>query len=144
MLVTDHINQTGESPLRGRPEREFTDLSNLYRHDFYSQLNFRLQDRGINLHAGVLAWMLGPNYETPAEIKLLQTVGASAVSMSTIPEAIVARRYGLEIAAVSYISNLAAGKSSACLDHQDVLSSGKSATTSLEALVTDLLDCWSD
>ncbi|NOY13963.1 MAG: purine-nucleoside phosphorylase, partial [Deltaproteobacteria bacterium] len=73
LLVTDHLNMSGENPLRGRPEREFVDLTHLYRHDFYPQLQLQLQAEGINLHAGVLAWMLGPSYETPAEINLLQS-----------------------------------------------------------------------
>lgn len=144
MLVTDHLNMIGESPLRGRPEREFVDLCDLYRHDFYPQLSQQLRSKKINLHAGVLAWMLGPNYETPAEIRLLQSFGASAVSMSTIPEAIIARRFGLEVAAISYISNLAAGKSAVSLDHQDVLSSGERAAISLEALFAILLNQWFD
>lgn len=144
MLVTDHINMTGESPLRGRSELEFVDLGQLYQHHFYSQLKQQLAIHGIKLHAGVLAWMMGPNYETPAEIAMLSLLGVSAVSMSTIPEAIVARRYGLEVAAVSYISNLAAGKTTESLDHQDVLDSGKSAATSLEQIFTVLLNQWLD
>ena len=143
MLVTDHLNMIGFNPLVGRPEREFIDLSELYRHDFYPQLQEQLQRQDVHLHSGVLAWMLGPNYETPAEIRMLQLLGASAVSMSTIPEAIVACRYGLEVAAISYISNLAAGKSAGCLDHQDVLASGKQAASSLHVLFSVLFQFWS-
>jgi purine-nucleoside phosphorylase len=144
MLVTDHLNMNGENPLRGRPELEFIDLCGLYRQDFYPQLKQQLAEHEINLHAGVLAWMLGPSYETPAEIKLLQAFGADAVSMSTIPEAIIARRFGLEVVAVSYISNLAAGKSEASLNHQDVLASGKRAANSLESLFVAILSHWLD
>ncbi|WP_072906205.1 purine-nucleoside phosphorylase [Malonomonas rubra] len=142
MLVSDHINLTGQNPLIGRPEREFVDLSNLYAQDFYFDLNRELQQQAIRLHSGVLAWMLGPNYETPAEINMLQALGASAVSMSTIPEAIVAKRYQLDVAAISYISNLAAGKTDN-LDHQDVLASGKNAAQQMEKLLAALFDFWS-
>lgn len=142
MLVTDHLNIFGENPLRGRPELEFLDLSRLYRHDFYSRMKSHLQGKGVNLHAGVLAWMLGPSYETPAEIKYLQSIGAAAVSMSTIPEAIVAHRFGLEVVAISYISNLAAGKSATILDHHDVLASGNRSTLTLKSLFAVLFEQW--
>lgn len=144
MLVTDHLNMVGENPLRGRPELDFIDLSTLYRQDFYSQLQQQLQAKNVNLHAGVLAWMMGPCYETPAEIRLLQLVGATAVSMSTIPEAIVAHRFGLEVVAVSYISNLAAGKSAGILDHQDVLASGERAASFFSSLLEALFMQWLD
>jgi len=144
MLVTDHLNMTGESPLRGRPELEFIDLTELYQHDFYQSLKRRLQGQKINLHSGVLAWMLGPTYETPAEIRMLEMLGVSAVSMSTIPEAIMARRFGIEVAAVSYISNHAAGKSISSLDHQDVLASGERAASSLKVLIDEFLNLWID
>jgi len=143
MLVKDHINLTGQNPLIGRPEREFVDLSHLYAQEFYPVLNRKLQQQGITLHTGVIAWMLGPNYETPAEIRLLENFGAAAVSMSTIPEAIVAKRYGLEVAAISYISNLAAGKGE-MLDHEDVLASGSSAAEQLEMLLAALFETWCD
>lgn len=142
MLVSDHMNMVGKNPLSGRPELDFIDLCNLYRHDFYPQLRQQLQAENINLHAGVLAWMLGPSYETPAEIRMLEKIGASAVSMSTIPEAIIARRFGLEVAAVSYISNLAAGKSAVNLDHQDVLASGERATGSIKTVFKSVLKQW--
>lgn len=144
MLVTDHLNMVGESPLRGRAESEFIDLSGLYQCDFYPELKKILAAKGTNLHAGNLAWMLGPNYETPAEIKMLQILGASAVSMSTIPEAIIARRFGLELVAVSYISNLAAGKSTEVLDHRDVLNRGEHAALSLKNLFSSLFKLWNN
>ncbi|HEY5674601.1 MAG TPA: purine-nucleoside phosphorylase [Malonomonas sp.] len=131
MLVTDHLNLVGENPMIGRSEREFTDLTQLYRQDFYPRLQQQLAAKGVRLHKGVLAWMLGPSYETPAEIRMLAALGADAVSMSTIPEAIIARRYKLETVAVSFISNLAAGKSAAALDHQDVLACGQNSAADL-------------
>jgi len=142
MLVTDHLNFACDNPLRGRPEAKFLDLGQLYCHQFYPSLEQELAQQGIALHSGTLAWMLGPCYETPAEIRFLASAGASAVSMSTIPEAIVARRYALDVSAVSYISNLAAGKSAGSLDHQDVLASGARAATSLRCLVSLLVNHW--
>jgi len=142
MLVTDHLGMFGENPLRGREERQFLDLGSLYRHDFYDPLKEILQQQGVLLHAGPLAWMIGPSYETPAEIRLLKMAGAAAVSMSTVPEAIVARRYGLEIVALSFISNLAAGLSQQTLDHEEVLDAAETAAPSLNVLVRSLLDFW--
>lgn len=144
MLVSDHINMSGQNPLVGRDEREFIDLGGLYRQDFYSVLKGRLQEQGLVLHCGVLAWMLGPSYETPAEIRMLQLFGASAVSMSTIPEAIIGKYCRLEVVALSYISNLAAGKSSGGLNHQDVLASGREAGPSLRKLFASLFPLWND
>jgi len=143
MLVTDHLNMTGQNPLAGRPEREFIDLCGLYRQDFYPVLQAQLKTQNIILHSGVLAWMLGPSYETPAEIRMLQQLGASAVSMSTVPEAIIGKRFGMEVMALSYISNLAAGKSASGLDHQEVLASGAQAADSLRNLLATILQHWS-
>ncbi len=142
MLVTDHLNLTGVNPLRGRSEREFLDLTNLYSADFFPELSQKLQDSGIFLHHGVLAWMPGPSYETPAEISVLAMLGADAVSMSTIPEALVAKLYGLETVAFSSISNLAAGLSSVSLDHQDVLARGVQSSSSLNVLLSTLFHFW--
>lgn len=142
MLVADHLNLSNKNPLRGRAELEFLDLGNLYQHDFYAALRPRLEGTGIRLHQGVLAWMLGPSYETPAEIRMLATLGADAVSMSTVPEAIVARLCQLETVAISFVANLAAGKNSAELDHQDVLAAGQNAASKLHALLKCLLKVW--
>jgi len=144
MLVNDHLNLMGRNPLSGRPELQFIDLCGLYRDDFLPQLRERAARQGVRLHCGVLAWMLGPSYETPAEIRMLQQMGVAAVSMSTIPEAIMARYYGLELVALSYISNLAAGKSVSALDHQDVLAGGAAAAGKLEILLQSLLSLWLD
>lgn len=144
MLVTDHLNLTGINPLVGRKEREFVDLSSLYEVTGKNELKTSLQEKGINLHQGVLAWMIGPNYETPAEITFLEKAGAAAVSMSTIPEAIVAKRYGLQVKAVSFIANPAAGKSGGTpLDHTDVLRSGQRHAAGFQTLLTEVLSSWS-
>ncbi len=142
MLVTDHINMSGINPLVGRPEREFIDLGKLYRTDFYRNLYDLLAPEQIELGRGVLAWMPGPSYETPAEIGALERLGADAVTMSTIPEAIMARRCGLDLVALSLVTNAAAGKSAATLTHEDVLAAGHLAEAKVCCLVDKLLSLW--
>jgi purine-nucleoside phosphorylase len=142
MLVNDHINLTGVNPLIGRSEKEFIDLCGLYSQHFYSDLMSWLKSDDINLGRGTLAWMPGPTYETPAEINVLKSLGADAVSMSTIPEAIVARLYGLDVVAISLISNMASGLSKASLNHHDVLIAGKRAEVSSVHLVKALFSLW--
>jgi len=94
------------------------------------------------LHSGVLAWMIGPSYETPAEINFLENAGADAVSMSTIPEAIIARRYGLEVSALSLIANPAAGRGNKSLDHQDVLAVGSTCLDRFHLVLAGILMLW--
>lgn len=142
MLVTDHLNLIGDNPLRALTPSLFVDLCSLYRQDFYDDLKLSLQGDGIILQQGTLAWMSGPSYETPAEIRMLETFGADAVSMSTIPEAIMAHALGMETVAISLIANAAAGKSAEQLRHEDVLAEGKSAAASLPVLMSHLLSCW--
>lgn len=142
MLVADHLNFTGQHPLIGREERQFLDLCNLYRTDFYPLLRDVLSPFAVRLHSGVLAWMTGPSYETPAEINYLEVAGASAVSMSTIPEAIVARLCGLEVCALSLIANPAAGRGTKMLDHEDVLLVGSRSHDHFHLLLERLLPLW--
>lgn len=139
MLVSDHLNLTGHNPLVGRRERTFVDLSQIYNQHNYSALHASLQKKNIALHQGVLAWMIGPSYETPAEINFLEKAGAAAVSMSTVPEAIVARRYGLEVSAVSLIANQAAGRGATLLNHQDVLAAGQVHVNKFRIILEHLL-----
>jgi purine-nucleoside phosphorylase len=136
------LNFTGANPLIGRSERQFSDLSQLYAQDFYTELRTQLAAAQIQLQRGILAWMSGPSYETPAEVNALESLGAAAVSMSTIPEAIIARRYGLEVAAVSLITNLAAGKNRQGLNHEDVLRLGSQSTRAFEQLLKKLFVLW--
>ncbi|HKJ04917.1 MAG TPA: purine-nucleoside phosphorylase, partial [Geopsychrobacteraceae bacterium] len=112
MLVTDHLNLVSDNPLRALSPPSFIDLCSLYRHDFYPELKRLLGDAGVVLHQGSLAWMCGPSYETPAEIRMLEMFGADAVAMSTIPEALMAISMKLETVAISLIANAAAGKNS--------------------------------
>lgn len=142
MLVTDHLNLTGHNPMIGRSERDFVDLSRLYSHHYFLPLRETLMNEASCLHSGVLAWMTGPSYETPAEINFIERAGADAVSMSTIPEAIIARRYGLDVSALSLIANPASGRGNKDLDHQDVLAIGSSRLECFHLVLAGILKLW--
>lgn len=142
MLVTDHLNLTGHNPLIGRTERQFVDLSRLYSHHYFFALRKELAKESLRLHSGVLAWTTGPSYESPAEINFLEGAGADAVSMSTIPEAIVARCYDLEVSALSLIANPAAGRGHKSLDHHDVLAVGSASLENFHLVLTGILRLW--
>ena len=124
MVLTDHINLMGTNPLRGGPVPglpRFVDLTCTYDEGLRRLLRIAGQQCGTKLHAGVYLAVCGPSYETPAEIRAFARLGADAVGMSTVPEAIVARQCGLRVAAVSCITNLAAGRSRQTLSHAEVL-----------------------
>jgi len=142
MLIADHLNFLGDNPLRGETCDPFIDLVGLYRQDFYLSLHDYAQQQGIRVHRGILAAFPGPSYETPAEIRALALLGADAVSMSTVPEAIMGRYLQMEVAALSCIANAAAGLSAAPLCHEDVLASGRRAAAQLVPLVRRLIMLW--
>ena len=130
MYVTDHINFMGNNPLRGWTSAalpRFVDLSDTYD----AELNRLLKRAGdkakARIHPGVYMAVGGPSYETPAEIRAFARLGADAIGMSTVPEAIVARQCGLRVAALSCITNLAAGRSKGKLSHKEVLEAGEAA-----------------
>ncbi len=143
MLVADHINLTGLNPFIGRSGAGFPDLHNLYRTDFFAELKAQvLAASGVVLHAGTLAWLPGPTYETPAEIRMLEILGCHAVSMSTVPEAIVAKTLNLDLVALSFVANKAAGKCPQPLTHDEVLREAKRVQDKASMVVRQLLDCW--
>jgi purine-nucleoside phosphorylase len=124
MLLLDHINLMGVNPLWGSAvddQTRFVDLTRTYDTRLNRLLLRAARDAGIKLHAGVYLAVSGPSYETPAEIRAFARLGADAVGMSTVPEAIVARQCGLAVAAVSCITNPAAGRSKSKLTHTEVL-----------------------
>lgn len=128
MSIKDHINLMGANPLRGElaPGRErFVDLTCAYDPALGSLLRRAARSAKVKLHSGVYLAVSGPSYETPAEIRAFARLGADAVGMSTVPEAIVARQCQLSVAGLSCITNLAAGRSDALLSHADVLASGE-------------------
>jgi purine-nucleoside phosphorylase len=119
MVLTDHINFMGTNPLRGTSN--FVDMTQVYDPHLSSLLAKAAGEAKIKLRRGVYLAVCGPNYETPAEIRAFARLGADAVGMSTIPEAMVARQWGLNVAGMSCITNLAAGISPRKLSHAEVL-----------------------
>ncbi len=113
MLINDHINLSGDNPLIGRNIDEFgprfPDMTFTYDPELRAELKERAATEGIKLNEGVYCMMSGPSFETPAEIRMLRTVGADAVGMSTVPEAIVASHAGIKTIGISFLSNMAAG-----------------------------------
>lgn len=137
VLISDHLNLTGKSPLTGPT---FVDLVDAYSPRLQrTAADAMAAATGIRPSSGVYAAMPGPQYETPAEIRMLRTLGADLVGMSTVPEAITARGLGLEVVAASLVTNLAAGLTGDPLDHTEVLAAGKAGadglTSALQALV---------
>ncbi len=140
VLISDHLNLTGRSPLAGEPPPEgyasrFTDLTDLYSR----RLRALAREADPDLAEGVYAAMPGPHYETPAEIRMLRTLGADLVGMSTALEAIAARHLGAEVLAISLVSNLAAGLAGQGLDHAEVVAAGAAAATRMGALLAAIL-----
>ena len=122
MRIEDHLNLMGDSPLRGPCARgvRFPDMSQAYDFELGQACERAAREAGVALERGVYAALLGPSYETPAEIRMLKTLGADAVGMSTVPEVIALRQMGVRVAAVSCITNLAAGRSPEPLSHAEV------------------------
>jgi len=138
MCLSDHINFMGANPLRGESGRavaSFLDLSGVYDPGLVRLLQAAARNVRVRLHRGVYVAVAGPSYETPAEIRAFARLGADAVGGSTVPEAIVARDCGLRVAAISSITNLAAGRNGRQIDHAEVLAMGAKA----QARMSDLL-----
>jgi len=125
MMITDHLNLTGTSPLIGGPH--FVDMSDVYSRTLRAGFADAARAEGVTLREGVYAGLIGPQYETPAEIRMLEGMGADAVGMSTVLEAIQARASGVEVAGFSCLTNWAAGLSDAPLNHGEVLERGRAA-----------------
>ena len=125
MLISDHINFSGANPLIGPNLDEFgprfPDVSDLYTARLRRRVKEAAAKEGIEVGEGVYMMFSGPNYETPAEVRMAKTVGADAVGMSTVPEALVAAHCGMEVLGISCITNIAAGLSDQKLDHSEVL-----------------------
>jgi len=140
VLISDHINLTGRSPLTG-PEppagfaSRFVDLTDLYA----ARLRALARQTDPDLAAGVYAALHGPHYETPAEIRMLKGMGSDMVGMSTALEAIAARHRGMEVLGISLVTNPAAGLSGAALDHAEVLAAGKQSAARVGALLAEII-----
>lgn len=132
MLITDHISLFGPNPLIGyHGEDRFVGMDVPYDADIGSGLHDTAAKLGIKLFEGTYCWCTGPSFETPAEIRALKVLGADAVGMSTVPENILARRLGFKVAAVSNITNLAAGMSATPLSHEQTLEMSKTGSANL-------------
>jgi len=140
MLITDHINLTGANPLVGGGDGPaFIDMSAVYDLGLRAGLEQAADRVGVGLHQGVYMWFSGPSFETPAEIRAARTLGADAVGMSTVPEAILARAAGLRVAAISNITNLAAGMDDEVLSHAGTLAGAVKGAEDLQRILADFL-----
>lgn len=137
MAIADHVNLTGSSPLVGPHEPDFGPRFPDQTRVWSPRLRQLLSSCGVRLRPGVYAGLLGPTYETPAEVRMLKTLGADAVGMSTVHEAIALNAMGAEVVGLSLVTNLAAGISPVPLAHDEVVAAGKQASAALTALVTE-------
>ena len=140
MVIKDHINFSGLNPLIGeKSEDRFLNLSNVYEKDIREKLFIAANQNAFEIHEGVYAWFSGPSFETPAEIKALKILGADAVGMSTVPEVILAKFFSLKVAAISVITNMAAGLSNEEISHAQTKRIAKVCEKKLQKLLISLL-----
>jgi purine-nucleoside phosphorylase len=140
MLITDHINYSGMNPLIGQHgDENFVSMTNAYDPALRKAFLAAAKREKIALKQGVYVWYSGPSFETPAEIRMFQKLGGSAVGMSTVPETILARRFGLKVAGLSVITNLAAGLEGASPSHEETKSEGAKAARTMTRLLMRFL-----
>lgn len=143
MMIEDHINLSGQNPLTGPNDAEFgprfPDMTEAYDTELRAQIRRSAEATSVTLHEGVYVQVSGPNFETPAEIRMFQVIGASSVGMSTVPEVIVARHCGVRIAAISLITNFAAGLGHAKLTHEHTIEEADKAYENTQALLTHFI-----
>jgi len=139
MIVSDHINFSGVNPLIGPNDDSigprFPDMSDAYDPALRALLADAAREAGVAVRSGVYLYTLGPNFETPAEVRMFASLGADAVGMSTVPECLVARHCGMKVAALSLVTNLAAGISDTPLTHEETLAAADSAYERVESLL---------
>lgn len=143
VFITDHINLQGANPLVGANDESlgprFPDMSEAYDRGLLELARDTARGLGMNTGEGVYAAMLGPSFETPAEIRFLRTIGADLAGMSTVPEVIAARHMGMRVLAVSTVTNMAAGMQAA-LSHEEVLETGKASAAELKRFLGAFLE----
>src|SRR3954451_20061445 len=143
VLIRDHINLQGTNPLVGpnddRFGLRFPDMTHIYSRQYREIAREEAARLGIMLHEGIYAALLGPSYETPAEIEHLRRVGADLVGMSTVAEVIAARHMGLNVLAISCVTNMAAGILDQPLSHAEVLKTGERVRSTFESLLKAIL-----
>ncbi|HVO80695.1 MAG TPA: purine-nucleoside phosphorylase [Terriglobales bacterium] len=143
VIVTDHLNLQGRNPLVGPNEdrlgERFPDMTQAYWKPYRDIALEEARNLGTNVYQGVYAGLLGPNYETPAEIRYLRAIGADLVGMSTVPEVIAARHMGIKVLAISCVTNMAAGILDKPIHHQEVLETGERVKADFTALLRAVL-----
>jgi len=143
MVIGDHLNLIGDNPLRGQNDERFgprfPDLTNTYERELQDIVIKEANAMGLEIRRGIYAALAGPSYETPAEIHMVRTLGADAVGMSTVPEAIVARHMNIRVVGISCITNLAAGVSDRPVDHSQVMATGERVQESFTHLLRRIL-----
>lgn len=136
MLLSDHINFSGLNPLIGEPtDTRFVPMTDAHNPEMRAALKQAAQAEGIDMQEGVYAWYSGPSFETPAEIRAIRLLGADAVGMSTVPEVILARFLGLKVAAISTITNMAAGLSDENISHEHTKAMAPLGAAKLEKIL---------
>ena len=144
MAISDQLNLTGTSSLLGpndeRLGKRFVDMTDAYDRGLIDTASVVAQELGFELQRGVYAGLLGPAYETPAEVRMLRTLGADAVGMSTVLEVLAARHLGMRVLGISCISNLAAGLSDRPLSHEEVQETGRRVAARFESLLSGVLE----
>lgn len=144
MLVEDHINPSGISPLRGKNMDEygprFPDVSDLYSKQFNGRILVEASEMGIRLALGVYCYMPGPQFETAAEIRMARTLGADVVGMSTVPEAIVAAHMGMRVTGISCVTNMGTGVLDGPIDHAGVNEVAKNAEEAFSQLLCKIVE----
>lgn len=144
MLITDHLNMVGINPLIGHNIDElgprFPDASNIYKKHLQKLVKNVATELNIKLNEGVYAWWSGPSYETPAEIKMLRTLGADAVGMSTVPEALIASHANMDVIGVSCLTNMASGILDTPLSHSEVVRVANEAKETFEKLILNVVN----
>src|SRR5438105_3562049 len=143
VVVSDHINLQGQNPLVGANDDRFgprfPDMTHAYCREYRAAVLAAGRALGKTVQEGVYAAVLGPSYETPAEIRFLRTIGADLVGMSTVPEVIVARQMGIKVLAISCVTNMAAGTTDAPINHEEVLEIGRKISGQFKALLRDVV-----
>jgi purine-nucleoside phosphorylase len=143
VLIRDHINLQGENPLVGANDNgfgvRFPDMTHAYAKEYRAIARAEATKQGLTLHEGVYAGLLGPSYETPAEIEYLRRIGADLVGMSTVAEVIAARHMGIQVLAISCVTNMAAGILDQPLSHAEVMETGERVQHTFESLLRAVL-----
>lgn len=143
MIISDHINLMGTNPLIGKNDDSigprFPDMSEVYSKRLRKVALQEAQKLGLKIRQGVYAASSGPSYETPAEVKMLKTIGADACGMSTVPEAITATHAGMEVLGISCITNMAAGLSQERLSHDEVVNTAKKIESEFKNLILNII-----